>query len=578
MKWTIENKILVPFVILVLVSQLVLLGTSFKNDYNLIISNQFESMDKSILQMERIMDRYVRDARGGMVTKLNLIEMISDVMDEDIAILESGAVIVNHTALSEEDILENINEDGIPFVHADTGRYLISHYAYAPLEWTFVITAEKERLLSSFYESYKYNLLTGIIFLTLSLQITVFIASNITNPVKRLVRFCTVKGERGARITLKRHDEIGQLGQAFNQMLDDLDASLVELTEMKKYNENILNSIEKGIITFDSRMEIISRNPYAEAILKRYASSVCHGRILIEALKEKATAYQDNEGVKDEILEFKSPFQTDSRYLDLTISVMHGESAEDRGYICSFSDVTERKKMELHFQRLERLATAGRLASGIAHEVRNPLTGMRTSVQVLKKRLQHEIETKNIAILDRIVSEIDRINKLVSELLGYTRSSVCEPENVHVGTLLGHTLDLLSVEIEQKGIQISARLEDPALTFYMDPNQLRQILLNLIKNAIDAVEPDTGRISIRGAWCPDGDGGTLVIEDNGKGIEPSHVERVFDPFYTTKNEGTGLGLSIVHELVQQNSGEIRFSSTPEVGTAVTLRFKAGSSV
>ncbi len=580
MKWTIENKILIPFVILVLVSQLVLLGTSFKNDYRLIINNQYTSMDKSMLQMQRIMRMYTRDARKGMVTEFNLIEMASDIMDEDIAIIDNDAVIINHSGLTAQEILGHAVQSEALFAHIDTGNYLMSCYEYEPLGWTFVITAQKEKLLASFYESYKYNLLTGIIFLTLSLQITVFIASNITNPVKRLVRFCTLPARRDdeKRICLNRQDEIGQLGQAFNHMLDELDASVIELTEMKNYNDNILNSIEKGIITFDDKMQIISENPYAHSIDEKYQAYFCEGESLKDALRARSKRYLTGQQDSDEILEFKGADLTDTKYLDLTISIMQNDQLEKKGYICSFSDVTQRTKMEQHFQRLERLATAGRLASGIAHEVRNPLTGMRTSVQVLKKRLQNEIESKNIAILDRVVSEIDRINKLVSELLGYTRSANWEPEWTDVVTLLHNTLDLLSVEAEKKGVEIVLAIEADAPQIYIDPNQMRQILLNLMKNALDAVETNTGRISIRLRRSEDGSRGILTIEDNGKGIEADLVERVFDPFYTTKQDGTGLGLSIVHELVQQNDGELTLSSTPGIGTRVLMQFKVGSNL
>lgn len=580
MKWTIENKILIPFVILVLVSQLVLLGTSFKNDYRLIINNQYTSMDKSMLQMERIMRMYTRDARKGMVTKLNLIEMASGIMDENIAIIENDAVVVNHSALSDREILAYSLKSQEPFVHIDTGTHLVSRYEYAVLDWTFVITAEKAELLSSFYESYKYNLLTGIIFLTLSLQITVFIASNITNPVKRLVRFCTLPARREdeKRIRLNRHDEIGQLGQAFNHMLDELDASLIELTEMKNYNDNILNSIEKGIITFDDKMHIISENPYAQSIEDKYQAYFCEGASLKDVLRARAKQYLVDQQGSDEIIEFKRSDLTDTQYLDLTISIMQNDQFGKKGYICSFSDVTQRTRMEQHFQRLERLATAGRLASGIAHEVRNPLTGMRTSVQVLKKRLRNEIEDKNIEILDRVVSEIDRINKLVSELLGYTRSANWAPERLDMTQHVHNTLDLLSVEAEKKGVQIDLVPEADVPQIYMDPNQMRQILLNLMKNALDAVAPKSGLISIRLGKSPDGSRGVLSIEDNGSGIEADRLDHVFDPFYTTKQEGTGLGLSIVHELVQQNDGEITLSSTPGLGTRVSMEFKVGSSL
>jgi len=225
---------------------------------------------------------------------------------------------------------------------------------------------------------------------------------------------------------------------------------------------------------------------------------------------------------------------------------------------------------------LDRLATAGRLASGVAHEIRNPLTGMRTSIQVLKKRLKNVLSGNNEIMLNRLIKEIDRMNKLVSDLLDYSTRGDNQPAEVNVYQSVADILALLDDEMESKGIVASIELKDKGMNFFIDPAHFNQILLNLIKNAMDAVSPFAGVIRIEGRYTDETRiKAELTISDNGSGIPLNLIEKVFDPFFTTKADGTGLGLFVVHELVQQNDGEIDVYGVKNEGTQMILRFKTG---
>lgn len=575
MKLNIENKILIPFVALFLISQIVTLATSFRNDYNLIIRNQYRNMDAAVQQLERGLNYDFKNGNLNTQDRGEIIRQIENTMDDKIIVEWNGKVLLNKADYKLE--ITSLKEMGMngKIAHLQNDDYLFSYYYYAPLGWSMTIMDDKRALLSIFYESYKYNILTAIIFLTLSLQITVFVSSNITNPIKKLVRFCSsIRTGTGNRIDLKRRDEIGQLNEAFNQMWDQLDTSMEELIRVKNYNQNILNSIEKGIMTFDKNGQKISSNPYAVALLETFDGYYCEGQsveAISQALIEKmptsdAGLYEQIEFVKEE--------SNDRYYLDYYVSVMHDDKKGIQGYICSFNDVTQRKKFEHHMQRLDRLATAGRLASGVAHEIRNPLTGMRTSMQLLKKRLEVTQEDKNGEIINRTIKEIDRINRLISDLLGYSRPKTHEPEPIDVAKGIQSVLLLLEGDLAKKGIKVNQQYEEMPLIFFMDPNHFHQVLLNIIKNAIDAVAVE-GMITIYGKHLDDDQRGELKVIDNGIGLLQADLEKVFDPFFTLKHEGTGLGLSVVHELVHQNDGTVMLESRVGKGTTVTFNFRLG---
>lgn len=579
MKLNIENKILIPFVFLFLTSLSILMVTSFRNDYKLIIENQFRYMDDRMEELKGRMDYARVHSDDADLIEEEVLKALIHSNTQKVMLVKDHAVLMNTTSYSgaiEALPWENLASDS---GRLDQAGYLIRYEEYEPFNWTLVIMANKEELLSYFYESYKYTILTGIIFLTLALQLTILIASNITRPIQKLVRFCAVisKGDYKERIKLKRQDEIGKLGSAFNQMLDQLDTSMNELIHMKNFNQDILNNIEKGIITYTAKEEKISANPFAMQLLDDFEGYALEGKQTSEVLDDMISVTRQTETSQYAMYAFVDGHGR-HRYLDCYTSIMWGEEVSIRGYICSFNDITERKKLESRMQRLDRLATAGRLASGMAHEIRNPLAGMRASIQVLNKRLKHELEGSNEVLFDRLINEIDRIDKLISDLLDYSKRKQYQPKKVNLSQSVTDTLALLNKAMETRGIRVEQRLNHKNIDILVDPGHLNQILLNVIKNAMDAVEPSKGRIIIQDAYYPDDPKPVEIqIADNGTGITSEAIEQVFDPFFTTKPDGTGLGLSVVYELVQQNDAEIDIRSTDGEGTRIILRFITGGS-
>ena len=232
-----------------------------------------------------------------------------------------------------------------------------------------------------------------------------------------------------------------------------------------------------------------------------------------------------------------------------------------------------RKRLD-RLHRADRLAAVGQLAAGVAHEVSNPLTAIRSTMQYLAGSLEDPSAQQ---LIDDLIGEVDRIDQTINNLLGMTRHSHFQPEEVDLFDLVRQTLRLVETQARHQAVRIEERLESP-INLRADAAQLKQLVLNLILNALQAM-PGGGRITVSAkrerlsrlpAPARDRAQIRLEIADDGPGIAPDKIKAVFDPFFTTKSEGTGLGLAICHGIVQRHEGEIELDSTLGQGTRVSI--------
>jgi len=220
-------------------------------------------------------------------------------------------------------------------------------------------------------------------------------------------------------------------------------------------------------------------------------------------------------------------------------------------------------------ERHEKLASLGVLAAGVAHEIRNPLTAIKTRVFTLKRGLAADSSASaDAAIIER---EIDRLERVVRDFLLFARPTDPEFITLTAGELFRQATELLAPELVERGIQLSVNPGDDRIPFRADPNQLMQVLINLVRNSAESIEGEgTITFSARKRRMPLGGElqNVLVIEvsDTGGGIPPEIQERLFDPFFTTKSAGTGLGLSIAMRIVERHGGTLQFQTAPGSGT------------
>ncbi len=222
-------------------------------------------------------------------------------------------------------------------------------------------------------------------------------------------------------------------------------------------------------------------------------------------------------------------------------------------------------------RRADRLAALGELSAGIAHEIRNPLGSIKGSIEILETEIptthsKHEF-------VEIIKEETARLNRLVGEFLDFARPPQPKVADASLNELIEGALSLVAKGAEQSQIRISRELDAEMPQLTLDPDQIRQVLLNILLNAIQAMA-DGGRLSIRSRFEREHRQAVIEVEDTGPGVPADELEYIFDPFYSTKSNGTGLGLSISHQLVENHGGRIFARANPDRGLTVQIELPA----
>jgi signal transduction histidine kinase len=241
----------------------------------------------------------------------------------------------------------------------------------------------------------------------------------------------------------------------------------------------------------------------------------------------------------------------------------------DLGGILSFDDITE-SVGELEFQRrLDRFASIGNLSAVIAHEIRNPLTGIRTTIQFVGSKMEGALRDD----LVEVITELDRIEQFTTDLLQFARPKNLDRVPGDVNQVLEKVLDSLSVQLATSGVQVKRDFTADLPRIPMDPDAMVQILLNIIRNSLEAMaDGGTLRIATSSRRYRSRTAVEIAVHDTGCGIAEENLDRIFDPFFTTKNSGTGLGLSISLQLVREQGGRVTVRNRSQGGVTFRLSF------
>jgi two-component system sensor histidine kinase HydH len=224
------------------------------------------------------------------------------------------------------------------------------------------------------------------------------------------------------------------------------------------------------------------------------------------------------------------------------------------------------------------MAAVGKLAAGVAHEVRNPLSSIKGFATYFRERYRSVPEDQHITSI--MIQEVDRINRVVGQLLEFAKPILISKKKVAVKKLIEDSLSLIETQISEKDILLETECPAHIEDILVDPDQIGQVLLNLYLNAAEAMQSG-GRLSVSAAALPEKHAVTIKISDTGAGIREENIAQIFDPYFTTKPSGTGLGLAISQNIIEAHNGEILIDSRPGAGTTVTLilpRLPSGSSV
>ncbi len=381
-----------------------------------------------------------------------------------------------------------------------------------------------------------------------------------------------------------------------NESIDDpglaKTALIRELVDLSRFTDGILRTLGSAVIAVDSGRRVTFVNPAAEELLALPANRLLHQPV------DSILVTRGGGSLIADVSDAESAGEVDIELVDgrlVTVEVrLSRQETEDGsgGLVAILTDRTDLKRAEQEARRKERLASLGELSAGIAHEIRNPLTGIGASAQLLKSRLAGE--ENHIRLTDVILDEVARLDRIVESMLDFASPAQPRFRRLSLTACLEKAVELVREEAESNGVCIDTRF-DEVPSAWIDPDQMEQVFLNLVKNAIQAMEDSGGDLKLgvrhverptyvrRQAGRRAEDRGRLEagtgplqswveveVTDTGHGMEPGVVERIFNPFYTTRRRGTGLGLSITQSIVQEHGGMISVTSTPGRGTTVLV--------
>lgn len=356
----------------------------------------------------------------------------------------------------------------------------------------------------------------------------------------------------------------------WNSMLKkEVDKRTIQIKREKDFREKLLNRIFSSIITINKDNIITFANEPAAKILDMELDKLI-------GLDYRQTNIKDlfsTDGLSGESIEKEIQINGRKVYINYRAQIIHNMD-DNEEIIIIFRDITEEKLMQESIITKDKMQSLGNLITGIAHEIRNPLTSIKAYTQLIPKKIDDAKFRDKIS--KDIPQEIDRLDKLVRDLLEYSKPRKPFMEKINLFEAVNNALLLLKNILEEKLIKVEIYI-DKDITVQFDRNHLQQILINILLNAIDSMDKEVKKIIIVGERRQNSV--NLSIKDNGCGIDKNILNRIFDPFFTTKANGTGLGLYVSYQLLSQNNGEISFDTVEGEGTTFTITFnKTGDDI
>jgi two-component system sensor histidine kinase AtoS len=408
------------------------------------------------------------------------------------------------------------------------------------------------------------------------------------------------------RIPVRSRDEIGELATTFNQMTDDLraqqaalrtanaelDAQLIEVSTLERYNAQVLEAMTNGLVTLNMEGRIVKWNDMAARITghlvgevegqlcqELFTGSPSFARILLDGVQKQVVCW-------DRSVSFVRP---DGREVPLEIntSLLEDETGQSTGLLGIFRDLSVVRELEQRLRRADRLAAVGRMAASVVHEIRNPLTAIKNFVEMVPQRAQNPAFINRFR--DIVPKEVARVNAIMEDLLDLSRPPRIIPRALHLQEVIERCLALYEHQAAEHGITIVQEVAPDLAPVRADPDYLLRALGNLTINAIQAMAPG-GVLTIRAGnptlWhtptpdttirgdpvAPEMTQGfiSIAVTDTGTGMTPDQLESLFTPFFTTKEKGTGLGLALTHKIIEEHQGYLRVESQLGVGSTFTI--------
>ncbi|MFD1736994.1 ATP-binding protein [Bacillus salitolerans] len=337
--------------------------------------------------------------------------------------------------------------------------------------------------------------------------------------------------------------------------------------QLHHQSELILSSLTEGVFGLDLDGNISFVNPASSRLIRVDADQLI-GRTPFETFIKQR---REESELIHTLTDGKTRTNNDGYFhnsngtrfpVEYTVKAMY-EDGNISGAIVTFKDITERKESEKYMLQSEKLSLAGQLAAGIAHEIRNPLTSIKGFLQMIKAGYQKD------SYIDIMTKELDRIELIASELLLLAKPQINQYKPVEIGHLLKEVVSILDTESIMNDVEVTFFSEYEDLIINGDPNQIKQVFLNFIKNAIDASSKGQ---NVQIKLLKEEEHALILVKDYGVGIPEEKLGQLGQPFYSTKEKGTGLGLMVSYNIIENHRGQISVKSKLNEGTTFEVRF------
>ena len=351
---------------------------------------------------------------------------------------------------------------------------------------------------------------------------------------------------------------LGAVGVVCVVALQGYRSAKSSLVRVKAFSDEVIANMPAGLIIVGKNMEITSRNGAALEIL----GPVNQGDIKLPP--EMAALVKGlREATQKTVREISCTVHRDRQLLlDVTASSIFSEGGMRSGYLFLFHDLTEFKAMKKEVDRNRRLAAVGKLAAGVAHEIRNPLSSIKGFATWFFERYEDIPEDREVAGI--MIQEVERLNRAVTQLLEFARPVPVVKKRVNIKEMIDHSLRLIAPDLKKQQIAMKTLFETDTVWLNTDPDLVNQILLNLYLNSLQAMDI-RGTLSVTVTNARGRSGIVIGVADTGRGISPGDLDKIFDPYFTTRADGTGLGLAMVYRAVEALGGDIWVESSPGAG-------------
>ncbi len=361
---------------------------------------------------------------------------------------------------------------------------------------------------------------------------------------------------------------VGFAGILFLFLAQNYKSARASLSRVKAFSDKLVENMPIGVIALDDKTRIALLNSIAETQLGISLGDAV-GRPAAAVLPEALIApiYDINDAAEVIEKEISCPVRgRTALQMEVSVAGLYDEKSDFLGHVILFKDLTEITALRDEVEKNRRLASVGRLAAGVAHEIRNPLSSIKGFATYFKEKYMGDSKDREISTI--MIQEVDRLNRVVGQLLEFSKPIHLHLQAMDMEKVVKDSVCVIQRQAKSADIAISVETKGISCRASVDHDKINQVLLNLYLNAIEAIEKN-GAITVRTRNLEDGRL-KIVVSDTGPGIRPEDRARIFEPYFSTKTAGTGLGLAIVHNIIKAHNGEIRVDTAKGRGTAISI--------